>query len=679
MDPIATSTAVASSPDLGAALRARFGLESFREGQREVVECVLGGRSALAVMPTGSGKSLCYQLPAVLLPGATVVISPLIALMKDQVEGLGRAGVGAVAVNSAAGPGERRQRLEAVRAGRAKLLYVAPERFRIEGFRAMLEGVAVSLLAVDEAHCVSLWGHEFRPDYRRLAEVREALGRPPVLASTATATPEIQRDIVTQLGVPDARIFVSGFDRPNLALEVARASGRDDKIARLLALDRETAAGGGSGIVYCATRKRAEEVAAVLGQAGTPAGLYHAGLDDAERSRVQDAFMAGDARVLVATNAFGMGVDKRDIRFVCHYEMPRSIEAYYQECGRAGRDGGPARCLLLYSYADRAVHDFFIASSCPLPGLVRAVYEALDPGAGPGMREVGLDAVAAGLPADSMGVEDPPVRGSRGRGGGGGGGGRGRGGGGRRERYLRPVKPTAYAVESALRVLERAGHVRLARRGRGTAVVEVVDAVPASGLRVDERELEIRRRAEEQRLQRTIYYAGGSRCRTAEVLRYFGSPGPPPPCGRCDLCGLPARRPAVAVAAGVPARAAPRAGPRAGPDDDLTIARKVLSCVARMGGSETRTMVATCLVGSRSARLAEKGYPTLSTYGLLRAMTRAAVVERIDELSAGGCLVARGGRVALTRAGVEVMAGRAPLPARGGEGGARPDPGTGTG
>ena len=351
-----------SASDVIETLGTRFGHAQFRRGQEPIVSAVLDGRDVLAVMPTGSGKSLCYQLPAVILPGTTIVVSPLISLMKDQVDELNRRGIAAGAIHSMAGAAARREIEQAARAGRLRLLYVAPERFASDTFLELLTILPVSRFVVDEAHCVSEWGHDFRPDYRRLRVAATSCrrgdglpGRPPIAAFTATATPEVRDDIVEMLGLEQPRVLVSGFDRPNIFLRIERVSGEYEKHAMLPALVR-----GRRALVYAATRKTAEAAARVLSDDGIAAAPYHAGLKDAERTRVQDAFADGSLRVVCATNAFGMGIDRPDVDAVVHYAIPGSVEAYYQEIGRAGRDGRRATATLLWDYADVATREFLI-------------------------------------------------------------------------------------------------------------------------------------------------------------------------------------------------------------------------------------------------------------------------------------------------------------------------------
>src|SRR5438876_5257645 len=326
--------------ELSEALKEHFGYDTFRKGQEAIVRSVLSGRPTIAILPTGGGKSLCYQLPALLLEGTTVVVSPLIALMKDQVDALQRRGISATLINSSLSPGEQRERIQALARGEFKLVYIAPERFRSPSFLEALGQATIALFAVDEAHCLSMWGHDFRPDYFRLHVVLEKLGRPQVAAFTATATPEVRRDILTHLNLREPREFVAGFARPNLRLIVTPVANERGKYERLHALIRQHK----TGIVYCATRKRVEAVAEMLKLAKISSILYHGGMNDEEREQAQNEFMQGRRDIVVATNAFGMGIDRADIRCVVHFDVPGSVEAYYQEAGRAGRDGEAATC-----------------------------------------------------------------------------------------------------------------------------------------------------------------------------------------------------------------------------------------------------------------------------------------------------------------------------------------------
>ncbi|NQU74812.1 MAG: RecQ family ATP-dependent DNA helicase, partial [Planctomycetes bacterium] len=357
-------------------LRHRFAHKGFLAGQEQAIRSALAGRNLLVVMPTGSGKSLLYQLPALLAEGLTLVISPLIALMKDQVDDLTRRGISATFINSSLGLDEQRGRIQQCLNGQVKLLYVAPERFRSSSFVDMLGRVPIARMAVDEAHCISEWGHDFRPDYRRLKQFRHQMGNPLVTALTATATPRVQSDIVHSLGFEESEVelHVHGFDRPNLALGVVRAASESDKNNFVVDFIRRRS---GAGIIYTGTRKTAEKLTALLLPIEPRTALYHAGLDPEQRSRAQESFLGGKARLAVATIAFGMGIDKADVRFVLHYHLPGSVEEYYQQIGRAGRDGAESECVLLHCPADRFLREFFIDLSHPTRQQVACVMEAL--------------------------------------------------------------------------------------------------------------------------------------------------------------------------------------------------------------------------------------------------------------------------------------------------------------
>ena len=458
-------------------LREVFGYPELRDGQARVLD-TLRGADVLAVMPTGSGKSLCYVLPALEL-GRTVVVSPLIALMQDQVETLEAAGVAATFINSNLNRGEQNQRYQAFVRGETQLLYVAPERFANPLFTQGLARAGVELFAVDEAHCISEWGHNFRPDYLQLGEIRERLGQPRTLALTATANPQVRRDILQRLGLAgSAHEVVTTVDRPNLTFAVVPLAGMPER--RQWLVDYARARQGQSGIVYARTRRNVEEIAATLQAAGVEAEAYHAGLDRVHRSAVQRRFTVGETPVIVATNAFGMGIDKPDVRFVVHVQLPPRIEAYYQEAGRAGRDGDPAECTLLYARRDRAAQQRFIDMEHPDDATVRDAWRRWIEIAN---RESGR------LPFD-VGNADPEQFG---------------------------------LIVSALRDSGLLDPVELKLRSLDPEAPIDTSAVSRH------------RDYAEARLREMTEYAETKSCRRALVLRYFGEQ-PPPQCGNCDNC-----------------------------------------------------------------------------------------------------------------------------------------------
>ncbi|PZR76609.1 MAG: recombinase RecQ [Chthoniobacterales bacterium] len=586
-----------------------FGFREFLDAQEEVITAITGGADALVVMPTGGGKSLCYQLPALLMEGTTVVVSPLIALMKDQVDALQRRGIAATLINSSLTPGEQRERIQALARGEFKLVYIAPERFRSRSFLEALGQSTIALFAVDEAHCLSMWGHDFRPDYFRLNQVLETLGRPQVAAFTATATPEVRRDILTHLALREPREFIAGFARPNLKLLISPVANETQKYEHLHALIRE----GKTGIVYCSTRKRVEAVAETLKSANISSILYHGGMSDEEREKAQNEFMQGRRDIVVATNAFGMGIDRADIRFVVHFDVPGSVEAYYQEAGRAGRDGEAATCDLLFNHADTRVQEFFIEGSNPPLEFIVQTYEMLRREADEKHElQISLKEMAARIGSEKNDM----------------------------------------MLGSSLHVLDREGYIDRfdipGRRVRGTRLLQ--PDVRGHQLKLDAVKLREKERRDRAKLKLMVDFAYSRTCRQQAILRYFGE-SDPARCGNCDIC-------------------LETAGPcRAPTADEALIVRKAMSGVARMsmradGEWEPRFgrgRIVQTLVGSRSREIIQAQLDQLSTYGLLKSEGVAYLNQLMRELQDAGMLVSSGGQypmVTLTRLGDEVMKGR---------------------
>jgi ATP-dependent DNA helicase RecQ len=474
-----------------AVLESVFGFERLRPGQRAVIDSVLAGRHTLAVMPTGAGKSLCYQLPALLLPGMTVVVSPLIALMRDQHDKLVSLGVGSTQVNSAVSAGETREAHALIGDRDTEFLFTTPEQLARPEMRKRLADAVVDLFVIDEAHCLSQWGHDFRPDYLGLAEVIRRLGSPTVLALTATAPPAVADDIVRQLGLKDMAVITAGVFRDNLELSVRPVDGETDKQRALV----ETLRGQqGSGIVYAATVRHVHEIVELLRAEGLDATHYHGRLAARERHDNQDRFMRGDVPIMVATNAFGMGIDKADIRYVVHYDLPASIDAYSPEAGRAGRDGAPASCVLLFQRADRRLQAFFMAGRYP---------SAQD-----------LDALITVLP----GPDDPPQT----------------------LAAVRDVLPGIAASKvRVLLTLLKEQRLVTERRADGFRRRGLIDPARAAALIQG---YEARAEADRARLDAMVVYAQTSLCRWKPLLEALGDPDSWQPCGRCDNCGGTAAR-----------------------------------------------------------------------------------------------------------------------------------------
>ena len=580
-------------------LQKHFGFREFLEGQERVIEAILDGHDALVIMPTGGGKSLCYQLPALTLDGITVVVSPLIALMKDQVDALTEKGIAATFINSSLTQSEMDARIAAMTHGKFRLVYIAPERFKSERFVRALAPLSIALFAVDEAHCISQWGHDFRPDYLRLKWALKELGQPQAVALTATATPEVRADIIEQLALgkfdrQQPTVLVTGFARHNLTLAVTHCKGKAAKLDRIAEAIRELK----TGIVYCATRKNVERAAAEL-----PCVAYHAGMTDDQRKAAQDKFMNGNCDVVVATNAFGMGIDRPDLRFVIHYDVPGSVEAYYQEAGRAGRDGEPAQCELLFNYADVRTQEFFIDGANPTRDVIGGLYHALRRLCARGSIELPISEIA----------------------------------------QLVPAAKNEMAVGTALYLLERASFIaRDYRQGSRTYTTTIVEPPkPFDELEIDFDRLDKKRERDLGKLLRMIAYADHRGCRHHFILDYFGDTEASRRCTVCDNClahaGTAVRQPT---------------------EEETVIIQKTLSCVAHVNGRFGRARIAQTLVGSRSKEVVDARLDQLSTYSLLADQGADYVWSLLDALIRAGCVAVSSGQyptLSLTQLGNDVM------------------------
>lgn len=593
--------------DARTALQQYFGFRDFLDSQEGVISGILAGRDTLVIMPTGGGKSLCYQLPAMVMDGVTVVVSPLIALMKDQVDALIARGIPATLINSTLSLGEQQERIAGLREGRYKLVYVAPERFRSRAFINGLRSVDLALFAVDEAHCLSQWGHDFRPDYLRLREALEALDRPQVVALTATATDEVRSDILRHLDMREPHVTISGFSRPNLSFNITPTASHDDKYSKLKEIIRRHR----TGIVYCSTRKRVEEVSEELEEMNLRCVAYHGGMDERSRDHAQNLFISRERDVAVATNAFGMGIDRSDVRFVVHWDIPGSIEAYYQEAGRAGRDGEPSHCELFFNFADTKTQEFFIEGSNPSYETICQIYQTLQ-SQSDANHEVQLS------------IEDIADR---------------------------AQLKNGMAVSAALSLLHRLDYIDRfdipGKRIRGTRIMQ--PQLRARDLKIDKAALEEKHRRDSSKLKSMINLCYGKECRQVHILSYFGE-GNGQPCGTCDVCRADSTQPV-----------------RAGSADEVMILRQALSGVARMSrrradgsyeGRFGKGRVIAMLTGSRSREILENKLDELTTYGMLKSVGTAALQQLFQEMERQGLIETTQGEyplITLTRAGQDAM------------------------
>lgn len=577
----------------GQVLQDLFGLTDFRAHQKEVIDNVLAGRHTLALLPTGYGKSLCYQVPSQMLPGLSLVVSPLIALMRDQVVGLTARGIkSATYLNSTVSEDEQFARVDSIRKGLVKLLYVAPERFESSAFRSLLKEVEVSLLVIDEAHCISQWGHDFRPQYRSLAGHLTEFQASTVLALTATATPGVRQDIVDSLALPNMAVIVGELDRPNLHLEVVEAKNAAVKDGFLLqAIARETE----PVVVYVSSRKESERVAQFLKSRGFKSGCYHAGMTGDARHRVQKQFENEDIKVIACTTAFGMGIDKGNIRRVIHYNLPSSLESYFQEAGRAGRDGKPAVCTLLFQKKDIFTQKWLLGKNYPDDNQVTDIYRLI--------KGAGLAGVRWQELLGSLNIEAPALNGAL--------------------DHLRSIK--LVDVDS-----------------RGTLYDGMPDRIDPA---IDLQPLRQRKYRDQDRLEKMIGYATTRTCRRRSIIAYFGQ-RLSDSCTGCDICHpeLFYQEPVDSGSDSSGTSGSGRGSARSGDarrsgtgspyvlSDNSDLRRDILELVRALPGRVGRTSFAKILRGSKAKDVIEAGLDRQETYGKYAALSNDDVLGAIDGL-----------------------------------------------
>lgn len=643
-------------------LREYFGYETFRPGQEDIIRAVLSGADVVGVLPTGGGKSVCYQIPALIFPHLTLVVSPLIALMRDQTERLRQRGIAAAAIHGGMAAGDVNNALHEAHAGRIRLLYVAPERLESTTFRRQLRTIPLSLLAIDEAHCISEWGHDFRPSYQSIVSLFDDRVRVPILAVTATATPDVRNDIRTSLKLTSPIEIVRGFDRPNLSFLVERTAAKAEALTQLLKPHPNDAA-----IVYCGSRRRVETLADDLRRRGVAAEAYHAGLQSRIRTEVQDRFVSGSTPVLVATNAFGMGIDKADVRRVVHADLTLTLEAYYQEAGRAGRDGSPAACTLLYQPEDRRLMEFYIASTYPERSQVADVYEYICdragvPQGGIATAPVLADApsiastihlpvatvqgvltlleragvmlrasahgstrlqlrthgdriaeLASHAPVERRAVMDALARVCSGRDIG-------------AEIDIAPLELmkrtaiTAHEFSETMRTLHVARLIRYVPPQQDGGIVMASARVHAEQIPLDWEALHERRSHAIQKLEVVVRYAETRQCKRNFILSYFGDPTSHGVCGRCSACtGSTAKRTLNSR--------------------QTSAIEELIRTAWQVRGRFGRHVLVDIVQGSISERVTQHRLDRCATWGVLRERTRHELLEALDVALDMGWLV----------------------------------------